>query len=123
MSTLTVESKQLIEEYLNALSGRPKTEELLDRYISDESLKEHILQSEVAFPGYELVPLHLVAEGDLVALHGTFRGVHKGPFAGIEPTGRQVSSDAMVFYRIRDGVIVEHWLQMDMKDIIDQLTQ
>lgn len=123
MSTLTVESKQLIEEYLNALSGQPKTEELLDRYISDASLKEHILQAEAAFPGYELVPLHLVAEGDLVALHGTFRGVHKGPFAGIEPTGRQVSSDAMVFYHIRDGVIVEHWLQMDMKDIIDQLTQ
>ena len=46
-----------------------------------------------------------------------------GEFAGIPPTGKHVSSDLMIFYRVRDGLIVEHWLQMDMKDIVEQLSR
>jgi predicted ester cyclase len=27
----------------------------------------------------------------------------------------------MLFYRISDGLIVEHWMQWDMKAVVDQL--
>jgi hypothetical protein len=49
-------------------------------------------------------------------------GVHKGEFAGIQPTGKKVSGDLMLFYRITDGLIAEHWMQWDMKAVMDQLT-
>lgn len=123
MNSVAIDSKQLIKEYFNALSGHPKTEELLDRYISDPGLKEHIRLAEDAFAEYELVPSLIVAESDLVAARCTFRGVHKGEFAGIQPTGKSVSTDLMIFYRIRDGRITEHWMQMDTRGLIDQLTQ
>jgi predicted ester cyclase len=123
MNSVAIDSKQLIREYLNALSGQPKTEELLDRYISDPGLKEHIQLAENAFPEYELVASLIVAENDLVAARCTFRGVHKGEFAGIQPTGKAVSIDLMIFYRIRDSRIAEHWMQMDSRGLIDQLTQ
>jgi predicted ester cyclase len=29
----------------------------------------------------------------------------------------------MIFYRLGDGMIVEHWLQLDVKDVLDQLTR
>jgi len=117
------QAKQLVEDYLEALSGKPKPDELLDRYLNDAGLKEHILVAEAAFPLYELIPHQIVAEGDLVAVRATFRGVHKGEFAGMPPTGKRVSSDLMIFYRVRDGLIIEHWLQMDMKDIVEQLSR
>jgi predicted ester cyclase len=123
MNSVAIDSKQLIQEYFNALSGQPKTEELLDRYISDPGLKEHIRLAEDAFPKYELVPSLLVAETDLVAARCTFRGVHKGPFAGIQPTGRSVSIELMIFYRMRDSRIAEYWMQMDSRGLIDQLTK
>ena len=123
MNSVAIDSKQLIQEYFNALSGQPKTEQLLDRYISDSGLKEHIRSAEGAFPEYELVPSVIAAETDLVAARCTFRGVHKGEFAGIEPTGKSVSLDLMIFYRIRDGRIAEHWMQMDMRGLVEQLTQ
>lgn len=119
----TIESKQLVEDYLEALSGKPKPDRILDRYLNDAGLKQHIQVSEAAFPLYELIAHQVVAEGDLVAVRATFQGVHKGEFAGIKPTGKRVSSDLMIFYRVRDGLIVEHWLQMDLKDIVEQLSR
>jgi predicted ester cyclase len=121
MTTVAIDSKQLIKDYFKALSGQPKTEELLDRYMSDADLKEHIRVAEAGFPGYDVIDNQIVAEGDLVAVRCTFRGVHKGEFAGIPATGKRVSSDFMIFYRVSDGLIVEHWIQMDLKGIVDQL--
>lgn len=122
MNSVAIETRQLIQEYFNALSGQPKSEKLLDRYVSDSALKEHIRVAESAFPEYELIPSLIVVEGDLVAARCTFRGVQKGEFAGIRPTGKPVSSDLMIFYRIKDGRIAEHWMQMDTHDLIKQLT-
>jgi len=122
MSPVTTDSKALIVEYFEALSGQPKTEELLSRYITDPSLKDHIRQAEGAFPRYEVIAHQMIAEGDLVAVRCAFRGVHKGEFAGIPPTGREISSDFMIIYRVVDGMIAEHWIQMNAPEIVHQLT-
>jgi predicted ester cyclase len=122
MSTLTLDSRQFIEDYFEAMTSQPKSEELLNRYISDAGLKEHIRQSEAAFPSYQVIRRQVVAEGDVVAVRATFQGIHKGEFAGIAPTGKQVSGDFMIFYRVHDGRIVEHWMQWDLKGLLDQLT-
>jgi predicted ester cyclase len=122
MSTVTVNNKQLIHDYFEAVSGRPKTEELLDRFISDPDLKEHIRMAEAAFPEYELIAHEIIAEGDLVAVRGTVRGVHKGEFAGIKATGKRISVDLMIFYRVASDRIAQYWLQLDMKGLLEQLT-
>ena len=62
------ENKALIRRYIAAMSGKPKSEALLEEYISDEGLRRHILIFEAAFPRYELAIEGLVAEGDHVAL-------------------------------------------------------
>lgn len=122
MSPVTLDSKALINEYFSALSGQPKTEELLSRYITDPSLIDHIRQGEAAFPRYEVIAHQMIAEGDLVAVRCTFRGVQKGEFAGIPATGREISSDFMIIYRLVDGMIAEHWIQMNAQEIVQQLT-
>jgi hypothetical protein len=68
----------LIAEYFRDLSGQPKTEELLDRYISDPVLKEHIREFEAAFPKYMIEAQEMVSEGDLVAVRGTVGGHIRG---------------------------------------------
>src|SRR5262245_1943891 len=122
MSISSVESKQLVGRYLQALSGQAKTPSLVARFVSDPALVEHIRQVEAAFPAYELIPDDLVAEGAGVAMRGTFRGVHRGEFAGIPPTGREVSAPLMIFYRLEHDRIAAHWLQFDAGAVIAQLT-
>jgi predicted ester cyclase len=121
MSTAILTAKQLVEDYFTALSGHPKTEQLIDTFVTAPALKKHILDTEVSFPNYKLTPIHIVSEGDIVAVNSTFTGTHKGTFAGIEPTGKTVSIPAMIFYRVNDGKIAEFWMQADMMGGIAQL--
>jgi predicted ester cyclase len=62
-----------------------------------------------------------VEEGDLVAFTWEFSGVHRGPFAGIEPTGRAVTLPGINVERVVDGKIVEHWSQFDLAGLVRQL--
>jgi steroid delta-isomerase-like uncharacterized protein len=123
MKASVMESKELMTEYFRELSGKPKTEELVDRYVSDPALKEHIREFEAAFPEYTFEVHEMVSEGNMVAVRATVRGTHKGAYAGIPATGRQLIQEAMVFYRISDGRISKFWLQTDSKALIGQLTR
>jgi len=121
MSLSSSESKQFVGRYLQALSGQPKTPELVARFVSDAALAEHICQVEEAFPAYEVIAEELIAEKDLVAVRATFQGVHSGPFAGIPATGRSVSVPFMIIYRVAGDRIVEHWMQFDAAALMSQL--
>ena len=119
----TTDNKQFVAQYLQALSGNAKTPELVARYVSDHALAEHIQQAEAGFPSYEIVVDELIAERDLVAVRGTFRGVHRGAFARIDATGRRVSAGLMIIYRVKGDRIVEHWMQFDAAALMTQLTE
>jgi predicted ester cyclase len=123
MTISGIESKQIIERYLNALSGRAKTPELVARFVSDPHLADHIRDVEAAFPEYELIPEGIVAERDVVAVRGQFKGVHRGTFAGIPATGRAVSAGLMIFYRLEGERIAEHWMQFDGASLVAQLQE
>ena len=64
---------------------------------------------------------HLVAEGDLVTVHATYRGRHTGEFMGIPPTGREVAYGYVHVLRYRDGKAVEHWSVSDTMTLMQQL--
>ena len=121
MNPTSTAARQLIGQYLQALSGRRKTPDLVAEFVSDPHLAAHIRDVEAAFPEVQLLADELIAERDLVAMRGTFRGVHRGPFAGIPATGKGVSSPLMIIYRVRDNHIVEHWLQFDGAALVAQL--
>ena len=70
-----------------------------------------------------MIAHQIISEDNLVSIRATFRGIHRGEFAGIKPTGKRVSSDLMIIYRISNGLIAEHWLQMDLRDIAEQLSR
>jgi len=91
------------------------------QFVSDPRLTAHISEVEAAFPAYELIADELIAERDLVAMRGMFRGVHRGPFAGIPATGAAVSAPLMIIYRVGEDRIVEHWLHFDGAALVAQL--
>lgn len=56
----------------------------------------------------------VVAEGDRVVVRYTVEVTHAGPFLGIAPTGRRISSTGIKIYRIRAGRIAEMWGEQDV---------
>ena len=63
----------------------------------------------------------MVAEGDLVSVRGTARCVHRGPFQGVPPTGKEVTFGLFITYRVAGGKIVEHWMLTDNLAMMQQL--
>ena len=65
--------------------------------------------------------LHLVAEGEFVALTTRLSLVHTGEFMGVKPTGRRVVVDEMGLFRVRDGRIAEEWFVYDSAALLQQI--
>jgi predicted ester cyclase len=66
------------------------------------------------FPDAHVDVAETVAEGDLVSFRLTGSGTHRGPFLGIEATGKTVRIRGIHHVHLRDGRIVEHWQGPDV---------
>ncbi len=86
-----------------------------------EGLKAMVAALRQAFPDMNNTVNHMVAEGDLIAQHVTTTGTMLGELAGIPPSGRYASWDAMHLVRFRDGKIAEHWVVVDQLGMFQQL--
>lgn len=62
-----------------------------------------------------------VAEGDMVVTRVNWEATHIGKFQGLPPTGKRVSISGISIERIKDGMIVERWLEMDQMGLLQQL--
>jgi predicted ester cyclase len=74
-----------------------------------------------AFPDMRWRIEQLIAEGDWVAARLTFTGTHLGTFGEIAPTGRRVSMQEMIFWRVVDGRLHAFWAQADALGLRIQL--
>jgi predicted ester cyclase len=113
-------NKAFISRYLDAIR-RDKSQKTMDEFIDEDELKQHIRMYETSFPGYWLEAEDLIAEGDRVAVRGKVRGVHNGQLMGIAPTRKAVSVPIFITYRIANGKIVQHWMLVDMLNLLQQL--
>ena len=74
-----------------------------------------------AFPDLRLTIQDIAAEGDTVAARVAFRGTHRGEFQGIPPTDKEVAFSSMEFNRVMDGKVEEHWVELDLFGLLQQL--
>ena len=73
------------------------------------------------FPDIQWTLEQLITEGDMLAARFTMRGTHKGDFFGVPPSGRPIQVQAMNFYRIAGGTIVEERGQPDLLGLMMQI--
>ena len=126
-------NKQLIREHYEATTNNYDPD-AIDRQVTDdfvdhgtpgvkgsEGVKRHITALLAAFPDLKVTIDAIVAEGDLVAVRGTWRGTQRGEFRAIKPAGAKVEFSGMVFWRVRDGKIRERWGLVDAPSLMQQL--
>ncbi len=74
--------------------------------------------AELAFEVHDVV-----SAGDLVAIHNTMSGRHVGPFVDYgedarparasAPTGKTFATTQTHWFRLTDGLVIEHWANRD----------
>ena len=114
-------NKELVIEYFNAISGVKKTRELLEKYVSDKQLIEHIEFFDTVFPAYELYADEMLAEGNRVVVRARAKGRHEGELNGIPPTYKNVDFPFSIGYEIENNKIISHWLIADQMVLMEQL--
>ncbi|QYR22484.1 ester cyclase [Paenibacillus sp. sptzw28] len=73
------------------------------------------------FPDIQWKLEEMVAEGDKVAVRFTMHGTHQGTFFGFPATTNTIEVQAMNFYRLSGGQIVEEYGQPDMLGLLQQI--
>ena len=89
--------------------------------VGTEAQRERSAMLLGAFPDAEFATEDMIAEGDKVAARWTFRGTHQGDFAGIPPTGKQVTMRGITLYRLVGGKIAEARSNFDQLGMLQQL--
>jgi steroid delta-isomerase-like uncharacterized protein len=74
-----------------------------------------------AFPDLKVVVHDVIAEQDRVAGRFEYTATHQGTFLGIPATGRTVNFQSIDIWRVEDGLLAEHWDQLNMDDLFRQL--
>ena len=86
-----------------------------------EGLKEGFAAYLAAFPDARMTIEDIFAAGDRVAVRYTCRGVHKGEFMGVPPSGKEVTMSAILIHRLANGKMVEDWEWADNLGFMAQL--
>ena len=102
-------------DYLNHAPGLP------DPRPGPEGLRPIVRAMRAAIPDLRYELRHLVAEGDLVAVHTTVSGIQTGDLFGRPASGRRFRVPQMQIERIAGGRIAEHWRVTDEAAMARQL--
>jgi predicted ester cyclase len=99
--------------FIGYMPGRPP----MDRVTMDQFIGEFA----GGFPGYTFEIQDQVAQGDIVFNRLTWKGVHRGEFAGVAATGRPIELSGINLFRVRDGRIVEQRAEIDFLGLLQQI--
>lgn len=134
---MTVEqNKTIVRRYLEEVVSQGNVS-AMERYVSAdiiftspytpapihgiEGFKQMIGMLHTAFPDLKIREEDALGEGNTVATRWFATGTHQGDFMGQKPSGRQFKISGQSIYVIKDGKIVEGWVNDDSLGMLQQL--
>lgn len=73
------------------------------------------------FPDVVVTEEDLIAGEDKVVERSSALGTHRASMMNETPSNKQVRWTEIRIYRIRDGKIAEHWVEMSMLELLKQI--
>lgn len=89
--------------------------------VANPILEERVAAFHRSFGELRLKAHVVVSSGDHIAVNFSARGVHRGTYHGIEPTGRAWTASCGAIYRVADGRIADSWVVWDVAAILEQI--
>ena len=86
-------------------------------------VKRVVAFSRAAMPDQRWTSEMIIAEGDLVVIHGIREATWQADsFRGVAtPKGKHIAVELVHVFRLRDGKVVEHWAVRDDLGLMKQL--
>ena len=124
--------QQLAETYLSMLNNHDP--DLVDRFVADEYRNHNAFVADgreanrqfwtvffAALPDVSVTMEDLVISGDRVVGRFVYRGTHTGDLMGIPASGNPVEMRSIDIWRVKDGMFVEHWDELNLLEMFQQM--
>jgi steroid delta-isomerase-like uncharacterized protein len=86
-----------------------------------QTIRDAIQRASAGLSEVEMRIEDMIAEGDKVAVRLTSSATQTGEFMGMPASGHRYEIPEIHIVRIRDGLVSEHWHQLDMLGMKRQL--
>ena len=86
-----------------------------------EAMNTVITTCRNAFHDLHVTVEDLMETGDKVTARFVARGVHRGDFMGLPPTGKEIALTGIEIFRLKDGKILELWGEANLFGLMQQL--
>jgi predicted ester cyclase len=86
-----------------------------------ERMVNGLRRVHAAFGRCDIAVDDTVMEGDMVAVRQTIDATHTGDLYGLPATGKDFTIEEMMFFRFRDGKVIETWNVADRLAMMQQL--
>ena len=86
-----------------------------------EGLRQVGIMMNGAFPDVVVTEEDLFASGDRVVERSSAAATNRGPMMGAPPTNKKVKWSEIHIYRLQDGKIAEHWAEVSMMELLQQI--
>jgi len=86
-----------------------------------EGLRQVGIIMNGAFPDVVVTEEDLIAAGDKVVERSSAAATNKGAMMGTPPSNKRVKWSEIHIYRLQDGKIVEHWAEVSMMELLQQI--
>jgi steroid delta-isomerase-like uncharacterized protein len=129
---MDAQGQQLAEAYVTMLNTHDPA--LVDRFVAEdyrnhnayvadgrEANREFWTAFFDAIPDLRATMEDLVVAGDRVVGRFIYRGTHTNELMGIPASGSPVEMRSIDIWRVEDGMFVEHWDELNMLEVFQQI--
>ncbi|MEI6843005.1 MAG: ester cyclase [bacterium] len=130
------ENKNLVKRFVEEVKNQRKLDRMENYFATDyvehnqtvasfgpsiEGYQKFLGHLFTAFPDDVLKLEMILADGDMVSYRATESGSHQDTFLGIPATKKSAVWTEIQFFKIKNGKIVEHWVDVDIYSWFMQL--
>ena len=129
---MTTTAQQLADTYVTMLNTHDAG--LVDRFIAEDYVNHNALVTDgreanrqfwaaffAALPDLSATMEDLVVSRDRVVGRFVYRGTHTGELMGIPASGNAVEMRSIDIWRLADGMLVEHWDELNLMEVFQQV--
>ena len=121
-----------VETYLTMLNTHDP--DRVDQFLSVDYINHNVVVADgreanrqfwatffTGLPDVAVTMEDLIVSEDRVVGRFVYRGTHTGELMGIPATGAEVEMRSIDIWRVRDGLFVEHWDELNLLEVFQQL--
>ena len=129
---MTTNGRQLADLFVQMANTHDP--DLVDRFVAEDYINHNDFVADgrgsnrqfwtaffTGLPDVSVTMEDLVISGDRVVGRFIYRGTHAGDLMGIPASGKPVEMRSIDIWRVRDGMFVEHWDELNMLEVFQQI--